>query len=170
MHGRVLVNTGDGKGKTTAALGMAFRALGHGQRVAIVQFIKSPCARGPADPCPPHPNLTMIRCGAGFTWKADRRESKRLVDEAWGHVQQLALSDEYELLVLDELSWALSEGFLEVENVLSFLRTKPERLSVIMTGRGMAQGIVDVADTVTEMHCVKHAFEKGAPPRAGIEF
>jgi cob(I)alamin adenosyltransferase len=170
-RGRIIVNTGEGKGKTTAAFGTALRAAGHGQRVGIVQFIKGDWNYGEAAALQALPNVNLQRIGSGFTWKADDPAiPKALAREAWELSRRLALSDEYGLLVLDELNYAAGEGYVSEEEILDLLRTKPERLSVIITGRGASQGLIDVADTVTEMRCIKHAFEGGAPAKKGIEY
>lgn len=170
-EGRVIVNTGDGKGKTTAAFGMAFRAAGHGQRVAIVQFIKGVWDYGEVKAVGQFPNIDLTRIGSGYTWLAeDLSEPRRLAREAWSICCDLALSDEYELLVMDELNCAIAEEFLTVEEVLGLLERRPRRLSVVITGRGAKPEIIAAADTVTEMRCVKHAYAGGAPARKGIEY
>lgn len=170
-RGRVIVNTGDGKGKTTAALGTALRAAGHGQRVAIVQFIKGAGNYGEAVAFQAHPNVELQRIGSGFTWKAeDPAVPRALAREAWEVSRRLALSDEYDLLVLDELNYAVGEGYVSVEEIVELVNAKPERLSVIITGRNAPQGLIDVADTVTEMRSIKHAFDGGMPAKKGIEY
>lgn len=169
--GRIIVHTGDGKGKTTAALGTAVRASGHGQKVAIVQFIKGTWNYGEARALAACPNIELTRIGSGFTWLADDpSEPRSLAREAWAVATEAALSDRYDLLVLDELNCAISEGYVTSEEVLELLAAKPERLSVIITGRGAPEDLIGAADTVTEMRCVKHAFEHGVPARKGIEY
>jgi cob(I)alamin adenosyltransferase len=169
--GRIIVNTGDGKGKTTAAFGIALRAAGHGQQVAIVQFLKGSWNYGEVAAFRAFSNVDLRRVGSGFTWEAeDPGVPRGLAREAWDLCKDLAASDHYELLVLDELNYAVTEGYVSVDEILGFLKSKPERLSVIITGRNAAPGLVDAADTVTEMRCVKHAFEGGAPAKKGIEY
>ena len=169
--GRIIVNTGEGKGKTTAAFGTVLRAAGHGQRVAIVQFIKGDWNYGEAAALRAFPNVELQRIGSGFTWTSDDPAVPRaLAREAWELSRRVAMSDDYELLVLDELSYAAGEGYVSEEEILEMLRAKPERLSVIITGRGASQGLIDAADTVTEMRCIKHAFENHAPAKKGIEY
>jgi cob(I)alamin adenosyltransferase len=171
IKGRVIVNTGEGKGKTTAAFGTALRAAGHGQRVAIVQFIKGDWNYGETAALQACPNVDLQRIGSGFTWKAEDPEIPRaLAREAWDLSRRLALSDEYDLLVLDELNYAAREGYISEGEILELLQAKPQRLSVIITGRGASQGLIDAADTVTEMRCIKHAFEGGIPAKKGIEY
>jgi cob(I)alamin adenosyltransferase len=170
-RGRIIVTTGDGKGKTTAAFGTALRAAGHGQHVAIVQFIKGSWNYGEAAAFEKFPNVDLQRFGSGFTWEADDPSVPRsLAREAWGAARGLALSDTYDLLVLDELNYAVTEGYVSVDEVLDLLRTKPQRLSVIITGRNAAPAIIDAADTVTEMRSIKHGYASGAPAKKGIEY
>jgi cob(I)alamin adenosyltransferase len=169
--GRIIVNTGDGKGKTTAAFGTALRASGHGQKVAIVQFIKGSWNYGEATALQECPNIEIRRIGSGFTWLADDPEVPRaLAREAWDLSRELAASERYDLLVLDELNYAVTEGYVSVDEVLELLEGKQPGLSVIITGRGAAPGLIAVADTVTEMRSVKHAFDKGLPAKKGIEY
>lgn len=169
--GRIIVNTGDGKGKTTAALGTAFRAAGHGKNVAIVQFLKGKWTYGEFLAVQRFPNIYLARTGTGFTWeKDDLQEDRELAMKAWNISKKLVASDEYDLLVLDELNYAIGYSFIEVDAVIKLLRGKPEQLSVIITGRGAPKEIVDEADTVTEMRTVKHAFSNGRRGQKGIEY
>jgi cob(I)alamin adenosyltransferase len=169
--GRIIVNTGDGKGKTTAAFGTALRAAGHGQRVAIVQFIKGTWNYGEVSALESCPSIEIRRIGSGFTWLAAEPTIPRaLAREAWGLSCELAASDRYDLLILDELNYAVTEGFVSVDEILDLLETKPSRLSLIITGRDAAPELVEAADTVTEMRAVKHAFDDGVPARKGIEY
>jgi cob(I)alamin adenosyltransferase len=170
-RGRVLVATGDGKGKTTAAFGMAFRAAGHGLQVAIVQFIKGEWNYGEGEAAKAFPNIQVRRIGCGYTWLADNLEEPRaLAREAWDLCCELAGRDEHDLLVMDELNCAVAEGFISVEELLLFLERKPPRLSVMITGRDAKPEVIEAADTVTEMRCVKHAFSQGVPAKRGIEY
>jgi cob(I)alamin adenosyltransferase len=170
-RGRVIVYTGDGKGKTTAAFGAVVRAAGHGLKVAVVQFIKGTWDYGETKALASLENVEITRMGSGFTWMAeDPSEPRALAEEAWKLSRDLALSDRYDLLVLDELNCAISEGYISAQDVLGLLRERPVRLSVIVTGRNAPTGLVEFADTVTEMLCVKHAFDQGVPARRGIEY
>jgi cob(I)alamin adenosyltransferase len=170
-RGRIIVNTGEGKGKTTAAFGAALRASGHGLRTAVVQFIKGPWDYGESKALAKVENIDIRRIGSGYTWLAeDPAEPRVLAEQAWALARELALSDQYDLLILDELNYAISEGYIGVSEVLGLLREKPERLSVIATGRNAPPEVIDAADTVTEMRCVKHAFTQGVPARRGIEY
>ncbi len=169
--GRILVHTGDGKGKTTAALGTAFRAAGHGQKVGIVQFMKGKWTYGEILAVGRFSNITLSRMGSGFTWeKEGLDEDRELAARAWATCKELAASGEYDLLVMDELNYAVDYGFLDVEEVVRFLQEKPAALSVIITGRRAKQEIIDAADTVTEMRAVKHAFRSGTRAQKGIEY
>lgn len=169
--GRVIINTGEGKGKTTAALGAALRAAGHGQRVTIIQFLKGQWDYGEAKALESLRNVELIRIGSGFTWQAEDPEVPRaLARRAWEVAQERVMSDRYDLVVLDELNYVLGEGYVDVAEVLTLLTQKPPRLSIIITGRGAPAELVEAADTVTEMCCVKHAFAQGTPAQRGIEY
>ncbi|OFV83231.1 MAG: cob(I)yrinic acid a,c-diamide adenosyltransferase, partial [Acidobacteria bacterium RBG_16_64_8] len=170
-RGRIIVHTGDGKGKTTAAFGAAMRASGHGQKVAVVQFIKGAWNYGEVRAAEKCADILVTRIGSGFTWLAkDPSEPRALAREAWKVSREFALSDRYDLLILDELSYAVAEGYVRVDEVLALLADKPSRLSVIITGRDAMPEIIDAADTATEMRCLKHAFMQGVPARKGIEY
>jgi cob(I)alamin adenosyltransferase len=170
-QGRVIVHTGDGKGKTTAAFGAVVRAAGHGLKVAVVQFIKGNWDYGEAKALSVLENVELTRIGSGFTWMAkDPGECRALAEEAWRLSRDLALSDRYDLLVLDELNCAIAEGYIPVQDVLALLGERPSRLSVIITGRNAPPELIERADTVTEMRSVKHAFDQGVPARRGIEY
>jgi cob(I)alamin adenosyltransferase len=171
--GLIIVHTGNGKGKTTAALGMVLRSLGHGYRVAIVQFIKGawePAEKAVLGQWPDQ--LVFHAMGEGFTWETqDRDRDIQKAQAAW----QLALgyiqNPDYQLVLLDEVNVALKLGYLDVDSIVQGLSTKPEMSHVILTGRGAPQPLMDAADLVTEMTMVKHPFrEQGVKAQAGIEF
>lgn len=172
MKGRILLFTGDGKGKTTAALGTAFRALGHDARVFVIQFIKSDRTTGEVLATPAFKNLRMLQMGLGFIPPHENPKftsHQQAAEEALALAQQSACSDEYDLLVLDEICIAVASGLIPVEDVLHLLRQKRESLNVILTGRGAVQELIDAADTVTEMRCIKHAYQQGIPAMKGVE-
>jgi cob(I)alamin adenosyltransferase len=170
-HSRIIVNTGDGKGKTTAALGTVLRAVGHGQKVAIVQFLKGKWTNGEVKALAAFPNVFLARMGSGFTWeKKDLEEDRDLARQAWDLCVQLINSGSYDLLVMDELNVAIDLGLLPIEEVLEVIQHLPRGLSVIVTGRGAKPELIDVADTVTEMREVKHAFRAGSRAHKGIEY
>jgi cob(I)alamin adenosyltransferase len=163
--GLILAFTGDGKGKTTAALGTALRMFSHGKRVGVVHFFK---------PRTPYSvRLTGFSAwsfGGGFTWKVSREENQKAVDEAWKKCCELLKNSKYHLVILDEIHIALKYKFLNVAEVLKVLRRRPALQHVILTGRSAPKAIVKAADLVTEMKCVKHPFKCGVLAQAGIEF
>lgn len=171
--GLVIVHTGNGKGKTTAALGMVLRSLGHGHRVAIVQFIKGawePAEKRVFSLWPDQ--LEFHAMGEGFTWETqDRDRDIQKAQEAWEKAQNFIRDPEVKLVLLDEINVALKLGYLSVEDILAGLDQKPELTHVILTGRGAPESLVEYADLVTEMTLVKHPFrEQGVKAQAGIEF
>jgi len=171
--GLVIVHTGNGKGKTTAALGMVLRSLGHGYRVAIVQFIKG--AWEPAEKAAfSHwsEQLEFHAMGEGFTWETqDRDRDTQKAQEAWEKALTFIQDPNFRLVLLDEVNIALKLGYLTVEQVLAGLEQKPVDSHVILTGRGAPKELCDRADLVTEMTLVKHPFrEQGVKAQAGIEF
>ncbi len=171
--GLIIVNTGNGKGKTTAALGMVLRSLGHGYRVAIVQFIKG--AWEPAEKAilsQFSSQLEFHALGEGFTWETqDRERDIAKATEAWFKSLEYIRNSEYKLILLDEINVALKLGYLSIETVLAGLAEKPEDSHVILTGRGAPKELIERADLVTEMTLIKHPFrEQGIKAQAGIEF
>jgi cob(I)alamin adenosyltransferase len=175
--GLVIVHTGNGKGKTTAALGMVLRSLGHGYRVAIVQFIKG--AWEPAEKLAFQywtsgnpPQLEFHAMGEGFTWETqDRQQDTQNAQSAWNAALTFIASSDFKLVLLDEVNVALKHGFLSVEQILAGLNQKPDASHVILTGRGAPKELCDRADLVTEMTLVKHPFrEQGIKAQPGIEF
>jgi cob(I)alamin adenosyltransferase len=175
-RGIVIVNTGDGKGKSTAGFGLAMRAAGSGQRVAIIQFIKGTWKTGEGEALKRFPEITHVVSGDGFTWNTQDRE-KDIASARRGWQQAVEMIEasrgpepKYNLIVLDELNIALHYEYLPVEEVVAVLRNKPTELSICLTGRGAKPEIIEVADTVTEMRSVKHAFDTGIQARRGIEF
>lgn len=171
--GLIIVHTGNGKGKTTAALGMVLRSLGHGHRVAIVQFIKG--AWEPAEKAAFNPwaeQLEFHAMGEGFTWETqDRERDAQLAQAAWSKALAYITNPAFKLTLLDEVNVALKLGYLQAEQVLAGLEQKPNDSHVILTGRGAPPALIDRADLVTEMTLVKHPFrEQGIKAQAGIEF
>ena len=171
--GLIIVNTGNGKGKTTAALGMVMRSLGHGYKVAIVQFIKG--AWEPAEKAVLErwqDQLEFHAMGEGFTWDTqDRERDIAKANAAWSKGLEYIVNPEYRLVLLDEVNIALKLGYLDVATVLEGLAQKPEDSHVILTGRGAPEELIAIADLVTEMSLVKHPFrEQGIKAQPGIEF
>lgn len=178
--GLIIVNTGNGKGKTTAALGMVLRSLGHGYRVAIVQFIKGawePAEKAALAPWTQAqsgqaPQLEFYAMGEGFTWETqDRERDIQMAQAAWEQAIALLHNPDYRLILLDEINIALKLGYLTADEVLAGLAHKPPMTHVILTGRGAPPALVEQADLVTEMTLVKHPFrEQGVKAQPGIEF
>lgn len=172
-RGLVIVHTGAGKGKTTAALGMVLRSLGHGHRVAIVQFIKG--AWEPAEKRAFQPwgtQLAFHASGEGFTWETQDRERDRQMAQAGWQIALKFLTDaDYKLVLLDEVNIALKKGYLSVEQVLEGIAQRPEGTHVVLTGRNAPEALIERADLVTEMTLIKHPLKaQRIRAQAGIEF
>ena len=172
-QGLVIVHTGNGKGKTTAALGMVLRSLGHGHQVAILQFIKG--AWEPAEKtafAPWQEQLTFLALGEGFTWETqDRERDIAIAQGAWEQALTYIQNPDYQLVLLDEINIALKLGYLSSETVLAGLEKKPALNHVILTGRGAPQELIESADLVTEMKLLKHPFrEQNVKAQPGIEY
>ena len=171
--GLILVFTGPGKGKTTAALGLVLRSLGHGHRVAVVQFIKGGWEPGEARALRSFGDqVAWHALGEGFTWETkDRERDQQLVGEAWETALSYLRNPEIQLVVLDELNVALKLGYIDVNTVLAGLMERPELTHVAVTGRGAPKELVEKADLVTEMKLLHHPFrEQGVKAQVGIEF
>jgi cob(I)alamin adenosyltransferase len=173
-RGLIIVNTGPGKGKTTAAMGTALRAVGQGMRVLMLQFLKGSWHYGELDAVRAFgDNFVMKQMGRGFvkvgTEKPDP-EDVRMVEEAWAEARKAIESGGWDLVVLDEINYAISYGMLDAGKVADALKSKPEQVHVILTGRNAHPAIVEIADTVTEMRQIKHAYEKGVMAQRGIEY
>jgi cob(I)alamin adenosyltransferase len=175
-RGLLLVHTGDGKGKSTAGFGLAIRAAGHGLRVAVVQFTKSSWKTGEGLAFSRFPEIDHFIVGDGFTWNTQNRQADmRSAREGFSLVEQLIEScrtepPKYKLLVLDELNIVVDYEYLPVPLVVATLKTRPHELHVCVTGRGARPELIEIADTVTEMRMVKHAYEAGIKAQRGIEF
>jgi cob(I)alamin adenosyltransferase len=169
-RGLLIVNTGDGKGKSTAAFGLAIRAHGRGKPVKIFQFMKVPTARFGEHRTFEKLGLPIEGLGDGFSWKSkDLERSAQIARDGWQKARAALLGGEYFLVVLDEITYPLVYGWIPLEEVLQALRERPADVHVVLTGRRCPQEIVDLADTVTEMALVKHAFNQGIPAQRGIE-
>jgi len=170
-QGLVVVNTGHGKGKTTAALGVVLRAWGRGMRVVIIQFVKTRTSNYGENRAAKKLGIEMIPMGEGFTWLSkDIEKDKATAREAWELARRKIASGEYDVVVLDELTYPLTYGWIPVDEVIDALRQRPEGLHVIITGRDAPQELIDYADLVTEMREIKHPFQKGLKAQPGIEF
>lgn len=170
--GLVLVFTGDGKGKTTAALGTIFRAWGRGFRICVIQFLKAETGSWGEVKAAQKLNIEWHKTGDGFTWTSkDIDESKAKALHGWETARQKIASGEYDLILLDEFTYLLHFGWLDSGEVVRWLRqNKPPALHLIITGRNAPPELIDYADLVTSMEMVKHPFEQGVKAQAGIEF
>jgi len=171
--GLLIVHTGKGKGKSTAAFGMVFRALGHGMRVAIVQFVKGKWQTGERAALERFGDLVSINTmGEGFTWETqDRQRDLAAARAAWERAKEIIASGTFKLVLLDELNIVLRYGYLPVEEIVAFLRDeKPADVHVIVTGRNAPDELIEIADLVTEMETVKHPFRSGVKAQVGIEY
>lgn len=171
-YGLLLVHTGNGKGKSSSAFGMVARALGHGIKVGVVQFIKGAASTGEENFFRRFPDeVRYYVMGEGFTWETqDRQRDIAKAQEAWAVAAQLLADSNVGLVVLDELNIALKYGYLELETVLADIESRPLLQHVVVTGRGAPPALIDAADTVTEMNLVKHAFKAGVKAQKGIEY
>jgi len=169
-RGVLLVLTGNGKGKSSSAFGMIARSLGHGMRVGVVQFIKGRYSTGEEHFFRRFPEVTYHVMGEGFTWETqDRERDVRAAQAAWAVAAALLRDAQLDLVVLDELNIALLYGHLPLAEVIAALRARPPRQHVVITGRGAHAELIELADTVTEMRVVKHAFAAGVRAQKGIE-
>jgi len=169
-RGVIIILTGNGKGKSSSAFGMAARALGHGMKVGIVQFIKGSFSTGEEPFFKQFEDVSYSVMGEGFTWETqDRARDVKTAEIAWEKAVDLMSNEDYDMIVLDELNIVLKYGYLKTEAVIEALENKPFMQHVIITGRGANQTLIDMADTVTEMREVKHAFKAGVKAQKGIE-
>ncbi|MEG0821325.1 MAG: cob(I)yrinic acid a,c-diamide adenosyltransferase [Burkholderiaceae bacterium] len=169
-RGLVLVHTGDGKGKSTAAFGLALRAHGRGKPVKIYQFMKVPSARFGEHRMFEQLGVPIIGLGDGFSWKSrDLEHSAQLARDGWAQAEACIRAGEHFLVVLDEIMYPLRYGWIDLESVLACLRERPAAVSVVLTGRNAPAELVALADTVTEMTLIKHHYQAGVPAQRGIE-
>jgi cob(I)alamin adenosyltransferase len=172
--GLLLINTGAGKGKTTAAMGTALRAVGNGMRVLMLQFLKGSWHYGELDAVQVFgQNFVLKQMGRGFVKVGGAEtdpEDIRLVQEAWAEARAAIQSGEWDMVILDEINYAIGYGMLDAAEVAETLRNRPEMVHVILTGRNAHPLLVEIADTVTEMREVKHAYQKGILAQRGIEY
>jgi len=171
-RGLLIVHTGAGKGKSTAAFGMVLRCLGHGMRVGIVQFVKGAWGTGERDVLARFPDLVTCRAmGEGFTWDTqDRARDIAAARAAWEVATAMIADPSYRMVLLDELNIVLRYGYLPLDEVMAALTAKPRDLHVVVTGRNAPAELIEAADLVTEMTLVKHPFRAGVKAQRGIEF
>ncbi|MEK7354140.1 MAG: cob(I)yrinic acid a,c-diamide adenosyltransferase [Chloroflexota bacterium] len=167
--GLVIVNTGQGKGKTTAAMGMMLRAWGHDMKVVVLQFVKHSTVG--EHHAAQRMGLEMVAGGAGFTFRGNNVEKNaQMARQLWQVAAEKINSGNYDMVILDEMTYALQYGWLGLDEVLDTLRHRPDKLHVIITGRNAPQALIDFADTVVEIADIKHARQQGVKAQAGIEF
>jgi len=170
--GLLMVHTGKGKGKSTAAMGMAMRCIGHGMKVGIVQFVKGVWETGERRILDAYPDLCVMKAmGEGFTWETqDRRRDLAAAAQAWQAAQDMIADPSYRMIILDELNIVLRYDYLPFDEVLAALKAKPHDLHVVVTGRNARDELIEAADLVTEMGMVKHPFRAGIKAQQGVEF
>lgn len=169
-RGVVIVNTGNGKGKSTAGFGMIARALGHGMNVGVVQFIKGSFSTGEEAFFRRFPEVSYHVMGEGYTWETQNKEQDiAAAASAWGKACALLQDDNIAVVLLDELNIALKYKYVQLEEVLAALHNRPAQQHVVITGRGAPAALIEFADTVTEMHLVKHAYNAGVKAQNGVE-
>jgi len=167
----VLVNTGDGKGKSTAAFGVVMRAVARDWRVCVIQFIKSDKWKVGEEAVARRLGVEWLKGGDGFTWESpDLDESAGRARAAWQLAAAAIAGGEYELVVLDEITYPLNYGWLDGGEVVGAIRHRPPRVNIVATGRNAPEALIEVADTVTEMVKVRHAYDRGIRARRGIDF
>jgi len=171
-RGVAVLMTGDGKGKTSSAFGMIIRALGYGQKVGVVQFIKGQQLSGEElylrDQCP---NVDFYQMGTGFTWDTqDRSSDIAAAKRTWQEACRMLADPEFDLVILDELTYMLAYDYLPEQEILSAIQSRPESQSVVVTGRGGGSAIREIMDTVSEVKEIKHAYREGIAARQGVDF
>ncbi len=171
-RGLIIVHTGKGKGKSTAAFGLAIRALGHGMRIGVVQFVKGVWETGERRVLARFPELVTVKAmGEGFTWDTqDRARDIAAARRAWETAREMIADKGYNVVILDELNIVLRYGYLALADVLETLKGKPREMHVVVTGRNAAPELIELADLVTEMTLVKHPFRSGVKAQPGIEY
>ncbi|CAI8207025.1 MAG: Cob(I)yrinic acid a,c-diamide adenosyltransferase [Candidatus Nitrosopelagicus brevis] len=173
--GLVIVYTGNGKGKTTAALGMALRAIGYDHKVCMLQFIKGSWHYGEMDSSKKlEPNFELIAVGKGFVGILDdnspREEHEKYAAEAVRICREKIFSEKYDVIILDEVNYAITLGLIDVQEIIKIIKEKPSELDLVLTGRDVKEEIVELADLVTEMKEIKHPFKSGIKAKKGIDF
>ncbi|MGU3400713.1 cob(I)yrinic acid a,c-diamide adenosyltransferase [Brucellaceae bacterium D45D] len=170
--GLVIVHTGKGKGKSTAGFGMVFRALGHGMKIGVVQFVKGMRDTGERRVLEKFPEqVTISAVGEGFTWETqDRARDIAMARDAWEQAKAMILDESFDMVLCDELNIVLRYDYLPVSEIIEVLKTKPAMKHVIITGRNAKEELIEAADLVTEMEMLKHPFRSGVKAQKGIEF
>jgi cob(I)alamin adenosyltransferase len=167
----LLVNTGDGKGKSSAAFGVMVRAIARGWKVAVVQFVKSGDWKVGEEQVGRDLGVTWVNAGDGFTWDSnDLEHDKALAREGWAKAAEIVRAGEHHLVILDELTYLMNWGWVDADDVVATLVGRPRTVSVIVTGRDASEALIAAADTVTEMRKVKHAYDEGIAAKRGIDY
>ena len=175
-YGQVIINTGGGKGKTTAALGLALRSAGHGQKVLILQFIKDAWKTGESKIMERlGPEIEMEQLGKGFIKVKDGKlqiteEDRKNAEESFKYAKEKINSGKYDMIILDEINNIISYGLVGVGEVIDIINGKPRGLDLVLTGRGAPEELIEIADTVSEIREIKHAYSKGIKAKKGIEY
>lgn len=168
---RLLINTGEGKGKSSAAFGVMSRGWARGWRVVVIQFVKGGKWKTGERKLADHLGIEFHTLGDGFTWESDDlTTTARLGEEAWELARVKITSNDYDLVILDELTYAITYGWIVETAVVETLQSRPARTNVVITGRGATDGLIEIADTVTEMRKIKHAYDQGIKAKKGIEY
>ncbi len=170
--GLLMIHTGKGKGKSTAAMGLAVRAMGNDKRVCIVQFVKGVWETGERKILAQFPDLCTIKAmGEGFTWDTqDRNRDIQAAKTAWEFAKKVCMDESYDMVILDELNIVLRYDYLDINEVTDFLSKKRENLHVVITGRNAKEELIEIADLVTDMGQIKHHFRSGVKAQIAIEF
>ena len=167
----VVVNTGDGKGKSTAAFGVVMRALARDWRVAVIQFLKSGEWRVGEEQTARKLGVEWFAIGEGFTWDSkDLSEDQAVAAAAWAQAAEIIRAGEHRLVVLDEITYPMNWGWIETDEVVRTIRDRPNKVNIVATGRDAPSALIDVADTVTEMRSIKHAYDRGIVAKKGIDY
>ena len=167
----VVVNTGDGKGKSSAAFGVMVRGIARGWRVAVVQFVKSGTWKVGEEKVGRQLGVDWLAVGDGFTWdSADLTHDQELARQGWGQAKALIQAGDHQLVILDEITYLCNWGWIDTDDVVATIRDRPEHVNIVATGRDAPAALVEVADTVTEMREVKHAFRQGIRASRGIDY
>jgi cob(I)alamin adenosyltransferase len=171
-RGLLIVHTGKGKGKTTAAIGLAVRCIGHGMKVGLVQFVKGVWQTGERRVLESFPELCIMKAmGEGFTWETqDRQRDIAAARRAWETAREMIADPSFKMVILDEFNIVLRYGYLVIDDVLPVLQGKPRDLHIVVTGRNANEQLIEAADLVTEMTVIKHPFRSGVKAQPGIEF
>ena len=170
--GLLMIFTGNGKGKTTSALGLAFRAMGHGLRICMIQFIKGQGKYGELESAEHFPELMEVHVmGRGFTWASEDLEKDiAAARKAWDFAGKIIRAGKHDIIILDELTYLVTYGMIDEQVIIDILKSRPPWMHIVVTGRGATEQMIDAADLVTEMVAVKHPYENGIIARKGIEY